>query len=136
MAGEYRTRQRERITRLLTENRDSHLSAEEIETLLSQEECAVSRATIYRCLDRLVEQGEVRRYVSGDGKSACYQLAHTDCRRHYHFKCTACGALLHVECAQLDGLEKHIRAQHGFEVDSSRTVFYGLCKKCSGGNET
>ena len=131
MPGTYKTRQRARITALLAENRASHLSAEEIWRLLSERGDAVSRATIYRALDRLVEQGEVRRYVRGDGECACYQLADERCSEHYHFRCTACGRLLHVECAQLDAIAAHVREEHGFLLDGARTVFYGLCVDCA-----
>ena len=131
LAGEYRTKQRAFIMQLLARCQERHLSAEEIEAMLAQEGHLVSRATIYRCLDRLVEQGEVRRYSAGDGKSACYQLMQDDCQNHYHCRCTQCGALLHVSCEQLDRLRSHLLAEHGFTLDPARTVLYGLCAACA-----
>jgi len=133
MPGTYKTRQRARITALLAEHRESHLSAEEIWRLLRERGDTVSRATIYRALDRLVEQGEVRRYAAGDGAYACYQLADEHCSEHYHFRCTACGCVLHVECEHIDAIAAHIREEHGFLLDGTRTVFYGLCADCAKG---
>ena len=131
MGEAYQTRQRAAVMRILDENRERHLSAEDIRALLAESGCAVGRATIYRCLDRLVEAGQVSRYLGGEGECACYQLAATECRHHYHFKCVRCGALLHVECEQLDAIEAHVHSEHGFVIDPSRTVFYGICRSCS-----
>lgn len=137
MGEEYRTRQRAAVMKILDENRDRHLSAEDIRALLEGSGCAVGRATIYRCLDRLVEAGQVTRCLGGEGECACYQLAGAACSRHYHFKCLHCGQLLHVDCGQLDAIEAHVHAEHGFVIDPARTVFYGICRDCAGkeGNE-
>ena len=134
MAGRYRTRQRELIVKLLEENSSRHLSADEIESLLAKSGAPVGKATIYRCLDRLEEQGTVRKYRMSDGKGACYQLLDSGCKFHYHCKCTGCGELLHVECGQLDTIGAHMLSHHGFVIDSAQTVFYGLCERCCGGN--
>ena len=134
MPGQYRTKQRELIIQALDQNRERHVSADELQAMLSASGARVGKATIYRCLDRLVEQGKVRKYLMADGKGACYQLLDSSCKFHYHCKCTACGELLHVECGQLDSIGAHLVAHHGFVIDSAQTVFYGLCENCSGGN--
>ena len=134
MSGEYRTKQRELILKVLKQNSERHISADEIEATLFASGEPVGKATIYRCLDRLGEQGAVRKYRMSDGKGACYQLLDSSCKFHYHCKCTGCGKLLHVECGQLDSIGAHMVAHHGFVIDSAQTVFYGLCEKCSGGN--
>lgn len=135
MTGGYRTKQREVIIKLLEDNRERHMSADEIEMLLSRSGASVGKATIYRCLDRLVEQGTVRKYHMPDGGGACYQVLDSSCRHHYHCKCTGCGQLLHVECSRLDTIGEHLLSEHGFVIDPAQTVFYGLCDKCSGGKK-
>ena len=47
-------------------------------------------------------------------------------------KCVACGKLEHLSCSHLDGIGEHVAREHGFLIDSSRTVFYGICKECGG----
>ena len=69
-------------------------SAEEISRYLAEEGSPVGKATVYRCLDRLVEQGTVRKFLLGEGESACYQYQTGECHSHYHLKCACCGALL------------------------------------------
>ena len=46
-------------------------------------------------------------------------------------KCEKCGALIHLHCHELEAIERHIFAQHGFKLDSMKTVFYGVCEQCS-----
>ena len=36
-------------------------------------------------------------------------------------------------CDEVEGLVDHIKAHHGFTVNSRRTVFYGLCEECANG---
>ena len=130
--GEYRTRQRERILQLLTERRGEHLSAEEVVDLLRREGAPVGRATVYRYLERLVEQGSARKYFLEGGAGCCYQYSGgEDCREHFHLKCTGCGALFHVDCDYLDALERHVFDHHQFIIDNTKTVLYGLCAGCA-----
>lgn len=128
----YKTKQSESIERLLRENRGRHLTAEELYRLLQEAGESVGQTTVYRHLDKLCAQGTVRKFLGGDG-GACYQLAGSDesCRTHYHLKCTACGKLFHAQCNFLNALSEHIRKEHGFSVDGSKTVLYGLCDTCA-----
>ena len=92
----------------------------------------VGKSTVYRYLEKLVEEGKVRKYFLEEGAGACFQLAGGDenCCKHYHLKCVRCGALLHVECSFLDQVHAHILQQHQFQIDSRKTVLYGLCEQC------
>ena len=127
----YKTLQSASIERLLSENRDRHLTAETLYRLLQDAGERVGQTTVYRHLEKLCAEGRVRKYTLGDA-GACYQLAEDGgaCRAHYHLKCTRCGKLIHARCDFLDRLSGHIFAEHGFAVDGSKTVLYGLCKDC------
>ena len=59
-------------------------------------------------------------YIDEEGK----------CQNHFHFKCKVCGELYHLDCSFLNTVKNHLCDNHGFEIDSSKTVFYGTCKKC------
>lgn len=131
-----RRAQRERILQFLTENRDRHLSAEDVAAHLRAQQLPVGRTTVYRTLDRLVEQGAVRRYYLGEGAGACYQFTgREDCHEHFHLKCTGCGRLIHVECDYLGEVSKHVLEHHQFTIDNTKTVLYGLCADCAAKNQ-
>ena len=130
----YNTKQKENLLSYLMKNKDKHTNVQEISAFLSAEGTPVGVATIYRQLDRLVEQGIVRKYAF-DGKTcACYQYIDetSDCRTHFHLKCVKCDRLFHITCDHLKDIDKHINEHHGFKVDPSKTVFYGLCADCQG----
>lgn len=130
--AEYTTKQGLRILSCLKENAHIHMTAEEISERLKTDGTVVSTATIYRHLEKLTANGRVRKYLSSPDEPACYQYSAPDahCAEHFHLKCTVCGRLLHVNCPYLDKLEAHIGEHHGFAVDNTKTVLYGVCKDC------
>ena len=130
----YKTRQRELIVTCLKNNSASSLTAEEISDRLKAEGFSVGKATISRHLDTLVANGSVRKFVAQRGASASYQYTshNSDCAHHFHLKCLGCGTLVHMGCDFMQNIDRHILEHHGFAVDNSKTVLYGLCKNCSG----
>ncbi len=131
ISGGYKTKQRESILECLRSNRDKHFTADDIvETLRTQGE-NVGRTTVYRYLDKLCDEGIVRKYVVADGGSACFQLCSENCREHFHLMCVKCGRLIHTECSYLSGVGEHVKSKHGFTVDPGRTVLYGMCAECA-----
>lgn len=129
----YRTRQREVILRFLKNSDSRHVSVEEVLEHLKAEGQKVGRTTIYRYMEKLTEEGTLRKYYIGEGAGACYQYVELQaaCHEHFHLKCLSCGGLLHVECDYLSQVGEHIRRHHGFEIDHTKTVFYGVCQQCN-----
>ena len=130
--ADYKTKQRELILSYLKNTELPHVTAGDIAAHLRSEN-PVGTATVYRQLEKMVEAGLVRKYSLDGG--ACYQYVGGDegCREHFHLKCLSCGELIHVDCDFLCGLTPHILEHHGFEVDNSRTVMYGICCECREG---
>lgn len=128
----YKTKQRAEILECLIDNRNRHMTADEIAQKLTEEGAAVGRATVYRTLYKLMEEGKVRRFIADEGRSSCYQLVDENggCEEHFHLKCVKCGKLIHLKCDHLKDLEKHIFERHKFVVDNTRTVLYGICGEC------
>ena len=133
----YKTKQKDQIMNCLIQNKDRHITADEILEELNREKALVGKTTIYRYLDKLVSQGIVRKYIIEEGKRACYQYMEQNhaCNEHYHLKCVDCGELFHLECDYLQQLDAHIRDRHHFKVDHSKTVLYGRCGSCGKNQE-
>lgn len=129
---EYKTKQRSEVEKCLVENKNRHLTAEDIVEILKQNGSDVGRTTVYRTLERLIKENKVRRYETGKGNSACFQYVGdaNHCHEHFHLQCTGCGQLFHVECEHLSTIQTHIESEHGFNIDKTRTVLYGICKNC------
>ena len=126
----YNTRQRELILDYIKKNAKKHLTADDIADALKAEQ--VGKTTVYRYLEKLCEQNIVRKFILSEGKSACYQYNdEKQCHDHFHMKCLKCGKLFHLECDHLKDIAAHISKMHDFTIDSSRTVFYGICGECA-----
>mgnify|MGYP005757353911 FL=1 len=126
----YNTKQKDAIFACLKENASVHLTAEEVYAHLKMDGKSVGKSTVYRQLEALVADGTVKKYVSPDGKGACYQFASDACREHYHLKCSGCGALIHTGCSAIKAFADHFYQEHHFKLDMTKTVLYGLCEDC------
>lgn len=133
----YKTRQRDLILNYFIKNNSKHVTAEEVLEHLKEQGNSVGKSTVYRFLEKLVEQGTVRRFFIEEGKGACYQYLgeQHQCHEHFHLKCVSCGVLLHIRCDLLIEAEKHILNNHDFTIDNTKTVLYGLCDKCKKADE-
>lgn len=130
--GKYKTKQRESILNFLKENIQNHITAEEIIQHFKKEKNPISKSTVYRYLDNLVAENIIRKYISQEHSSACFQYIENNeyCTNHYHMKCIKCGILYHLDCEEILDLEKHIFKEHNFKLDICKTVLYGTCEKC------
>lgn len=116
-------------------NPDGCATAEEIYIYLMNKGQRIGKATVYRCLDRLLESRVITKFISESGDCAMYQLIDESngCCRHFHLKCTECGCIIHMDCDFMEEFETHISQHHSFKVDNVRTVIYGVCEKCAAG---
>jgi Fur family ferric uptake transcriptional regulator len=93
----------------------------------------IGTATVYRQLERMVDEGLVQKYTIDANTPACFEYVGADSHAGeacFHCKCEKCGRLIHLHCEELQGLSEHIREHHGFRINPMRTVFYGLCDAC------
>lgn len=129
----YKTRQKLLIDECVKKTGGRHFNVEDIADMLDASGSHVGKTTVYRRLDKMVSDGIIRKYML-DGKSgACYQYNTVNSCEHFHLKCISCGRLIHADCSFLERLSQHVLSEHGFEIDGSRTVFYGKCSECGCG---
>ncbi len=126
----YNTKQRKLIEDFLREHK-GHITADKVAIALKEKGYEVGRTTVWRTLEKMASENKVRKFTSSPRESACYEyITDTECHGHYHLKCTCCGKLLHLDCAQIGLLCEHILSEHGFSLDRTKTVLYGICKEC------
>jgi len=132
----YRTRQNDLVLECLRQH-GGHMTAQDVIHALAQAGQAIGSATVYRRLDKLVESGSARKFVVDEKSGACYQYVEEggQCASHSHLMCVKCGRLIHLHCDFIHALDEHILQEHGFRVDSGRTVLYGRCARCAGGEQ-
>lgn len=128
----YTTKQRDLIMKCLLDNRQNHLTAEDVVTYLKKQGTPVGKTTVYRYLEKLSSDGEVHKYFIEDRIGACFQYSEdkNKCNEHFHMKCVYCGKLIHLECEYLNEIQTHVGKSHNFKIDKFKTVFYGRCDSC------
>lgn len=132
MSNLYKTKQSALVLDCFKNSGGIHLTIDAVCRILEENNTPVGKATVYRQVQKLVDEGTVRKYSADNADSACFQYVGDDeqCKQHFHLKCTRCGKLFHASCPYLDGINRHIFEHHGFTVDNTRTVFYGICEEC------
>ncbi|MBE7062418.1 MAG: transcriptional repressor [Clostridia bacterium] len=126
----YITKQRTLLSGFLRARGEAHFSMREILDFAHRN--GIGTATVYRYLDKLVQDGQLCKFNTDSLESgACYQWRDADCHL-YHFVCNECGKCFHIDCPQLKSVNAHIRENHDFEVYLEKTVFRGHCAACAG----
>lgn len=125
----YNTKQEGLLIAFFEDNKEKHFTADEVWANMMPH--GVSRATVYRRLERFVEDGILVKFNFGNGVGACYQLcSDLKCSNVFHFVCTKCKSVEHLDCAVLSQIQSHLNEDHGLFFDNTRTVFYGVCGRC------
>lgn len=125
------TPQRKLVLEIFLENKERHLSAEEVYRLSREKGEEIGLATIYRTLELLEELDLVHKMNFGDGRSR-YELSQLDLsdHHHHHLVCLKCGEIMEVEEDLLYQLEGIIEKEYKFRIINHNLQFYGYCNRC------
>ena len=129
------TNQRLLVLEVLADNRDRHMTAEDIYELVKEDYPEIGLATIYRTVQLLLEMQLVDRINLDDGcvRYEIGQDTHGDMggkHHHHHLICKSCGKVLPFKDDLLDELERRIEEETGFHVMNHELKFYGQCREC------
>ena len=103
-----------------------HPNADVIFAKISAEHPNISKATVYRNLNLMADQGMIRRVKLSEGPDR-YDF---NTPKHYHMRCRACGRIFDAPMATLDHLEETLGDTHGFEAQDHIIEFIGICPDC------
>lgn len=116
----------------IVKNTRSHPTADWVYQQAKKELPTIGIATVYRNLNTLVEMGEVRRLVSGDGQDRFDGMV----GEHFHMKCSCCGGLTDLEPEDEEKLlhlkEVICQTFAGLDggVELSTVLLKGICEDC------
>lgn len=130
----YQTEQRKALIRCMQRCQHRAMTAQELADALRSDsllEHAPGLSTIYRLLEKLTEEGIVRRLRLAEAKAQAYQMDGNDgCSKNLHLKCTSCGKLRHLPDDERDRVVLAVRQACSFRIDAGQSTLYGLCGKC------
>ena len=119
------TPQRRQVFHILLDQRD-HPTANAVYSRVKRMMPDIAMATVYNCLDALVQSGLVRQVSLDRGASRyCPNM-----EEHGHFYCNRCGAVFDVEYKS-DPPQAKIRVPVDFQITHYELSVRGLCASCS-----
>lgn len=131
-SGYKMTPQRKEILKIFVEHPDRHhMSAEDVYSLLRENDSEIGLATVYRSLELLSGLGILVRIDFGDG-CARYELNTADPKvhHHHHLICLKCKKVIEFEDDLLDELEERISDKSDFQILNHEVKFFGYCSEC------
>lgn len=105
-----------------------HIDAEQVLEAVRRRGHAISRATVYRNLELLVEAGLVYRVRLASGK-AVYEHLHGG-ERHHHLICKRCGRVVEFSSPATAMLLEEIARAHGFLPGREQIQILSECRDC------
>ena len=118
---------RPRVAVLTAVHDHPHADTDSILGVVREDLGQVSHQAVYDVLRALTAAGLVRR-IQPAGSVARYELRVGD--NHHHILCRSCGAIADVDCAV--GFTPCLTASddHGFTIDETEVIYWGLCPNC------
>jgi Fur family ferric uptake transcriptional regulator len=106
-----------------------HIDAEQLLSAMKARGLKISRATVYRNLDLLVESGLARKQRLGS-RGFLYEHVHAG-QHHDHLVCTGCGRVVEFVSPGIAALQAEICRAHGFVPMRHTLQIAGLCNLCA-----
>lgn len=129
-AGTKRSGKRDRIVNVFL-RQEGHLSADDLVDLIKREDHRISRATVYRTLQWMVEAGVARKVDFGEGR---FRFEHSYRHpRHYHLICKTCNRSYEFLSSDIETLVEEVAVARGFTARQSVVQIYGTCEACQTG---
>src|SRR5512132_2405903 len=129
-AGSKRSSKRELIVNVFL-RQEGHITAEDLVDLIRKEDHRISRATIYRTLQWMVDAGIARKVDFGEGR---FRFEHSYRQpRHFHLICKSCSRSFEFLSSDIEGSIEEVAAARSFAASQSVVQIYGTCEECRTG---
>lgn len=129
-AGTKRSSKRDLIVNVFL-RQEGHLSADDLVDLIKREDHRISRATVYRTLQWMVDAGVARKVDFGEGR---FRFEHSYRHpRHFHLICKSCNRSYEFLSSDIESLVEEVAAARGFTARQSVVQIYGTCESCRTG---
>jgi Fur family ferric uptake transcriptional regulator len=131
-AGGKRSSKREQIIGVFL-RQDGHLSADDLVDRIRQEDHRISRATVYRTLQWMVDAGIARKVDFGEGRFR-FEPSYRQ-PRHFHLICKGCQESFEFLSSDIEGAIDEVAVARGFTIGHSIVQIYGTCEACRTGRD-
>lgn len=123
---EYNTKQKEIIFDVIKKQKHEFT----IKDIYNEISDRTGLTTIYRLVDKLVEDGILNKNISIENITYYYYLGDCNKDNHFYLKCDKCGNMSHIDCDCIGNISSHILKKHGFRPSKKKIIINGTCEKC------
>ena len=128
--GGKRSSKREQIVNVFLSH-EGHLTADDLVDLIRKEDQRISRATVYRTLQWMVDAAIARKVDFGEGRFR-YEPSYRQ-PRHFHLICKTCHRSFEFLSSDIESLIEEVAAARSFTAAQSVVQIYGTCDSCRTG---
>ena len=112
---------------------EGHLSADDLVDLIKKEDQKISRATVYRALQWMVDAEIARKVDFGEG---LFRFEHSYRHpRHFHLICKSCNRSSEFLSSDIEVLIEEVAVARQFATIESVLQIYGTCEECTTGRK-
>ena len=117
------------VDHIYTQHKEDHFDADLLMAAIGDlKRQGLSRATVYRTLDEMVEAGLLRA-MSLSGRTV-YELDY-GYPQHDHLYCQQCEKLIEFHSEELKAIREAVAREHEFRVTGHRLIINGICSDCT-----
>lgn len=109
-------------------SKHNHFHADQLFDEMKAEGFSVTRATIYRTLEKLVDAGLLRRVDLGNRTFYEHDYGYP---QHDHLVCQKCRQVFEFQHPAMDNLIREVAEQNQFQVHGHSFVLRGICAECN-----
>lgn len=103
----------------------THPTAEEVYAAVVLQDPHISFTTVYRNLNKMVDEGKILRISLANEKDRFDYSTH----QHCHISCQKCHQFMDVNLS-LEEVNQQVKRLTNFKISGHSIVFYGLCPDC------
>lgn len=105
-----------------------HPTAEEVYENIRSKYPDISKGTVYRNLNALVDTGDISKISLPNQADRFDHIP----EKHYHVRCVKCGRLTDIEAAYMKDIDERIAALFtDFQLEGHEIFFNGKCRDCN-----
>lgn len=102
------------------------LDAASILAHVQKKDPTINRATVFRTLNTLVEEGAATKVDFGEGRARYESASH----HHHHLICTKCSSIEAVDICKAEEVIAQAAQNKNFTVTSHKLEYFGVCHRC------
>jgi len=122
----YTGQQRDMVRYIFAQH--NHFDAEQLIDDLKRDGYSVSRATVYRTLNKLVDAGLLRRLELGPRMFYEHDYGYP---QHEHMYCQKCGKVIEFQNPAIEAVIRNVCREHNFQSGGHSFIIRGTCTECN-----